>query len=404
MTSEIIIENLNSMLEKVMDELSVKNYRMEIDGQSETGDNYMGEVIFFRIIPEDDKEVYHFVMKTAKRSEEFRNKLPIEKIYNRELFMYSEVFPYFRKFIDEMNPNFEFDNLPKLYYVDKGLRQETLIFENLKTNGYKLHDRKTPWNLEHSMFVMEQYGKYHALSFAIKDQKPEVFKHLTKNMTNLAEEFGGANMKRIYEEPFNRVMALLAKVGRDDLVKKFAFLMENIETIFIQIEEDDKLVIGHSDCWNNNFMFKYKDEDETTPSKMCFLDFQLSTIDSPVRDLAYNIYSTCDRSCLDHFDLLLETYYKSLSSSIRSLGSNPDELFTYEQLKQHWTKYSQAGLILSTIIIKIELLDKADAPDIAKLTEDGKNIEECFDITLKDYDEYNRRILDVFLHYGDKFL
>ncbi|KAL3277107.1 hypothetical protein HHI36_012465 [Cryptolaemus montrouzieri] len=170
------------------------------------------------------------------------------------------------------------------------------------------------------------------------------------------------------------------------------------------LDEGDRLVIAHSDCWNNNFMFKYQDEDEITPSKMSFLDFQISMMDSPVKDLAQNIYATCDKSCLDHFDLLLETYYKSLSSSIRSLGSNPDELFTYEQLKQHWQKYSLAGLLSSLTIIKVELLEKDDAPDMVKMAEEGKSIEEYFDLTVRNEEEYNRRILDVFIHYGDNFL
>ncbi|KAL3277106.1 hypothetical protein HHI36_012464 [Cryptolaemus montrouzieri] len=223
MTSKIIIENLNTMMVKMMENLGVKKYKIEIDGQSEAGDNYMGEVIFFRIISEDDKDVYHFVMKTAKRSEEFRNKIPVEKVYKRELFMYSEVFPYFRIFIDEKNPDFEFDCLPKVYWMDTTPKQETLIFENMKTKGYKLHDRRKPWNLEHSLFVMKYYGKLHALSFAIKDQKPEMLDSLKKNLKSIIIYFHDINVKRFFENPLNNIFELLKKAGRDDLVNKFGF-------------------------------------------------------------------------------------------------------------------------------------------------------------------------------------
>ncbi|KAL3277108.1 hypothetical protein HHI36_012466 [Cryptolaemus montrouzieri] len=403
MASEIIVENLNVTMQKVMDKLGVKSYKIQIDGKSEIGDNYMGEVIFFTIFSADDKRVYNFVMKGAKSSEKLRSITPVEVVYKRESFIYTEVFPYFQKFIDEKNPNFEFDCVPKLYWVDRSPRKETLIFDNLKTKGFKLHDRKQPWNLEHSLLAMKYYGKFHALSFALRDQKPEVFKNFNKNLPNLFEDFSRIiKINQIYEEPFKNVKELLQKAGRNDLVNKLEFWSENLSSIFENLaDENDKLVICHADCWNNNFMFTYQNNEDASPSKMAFLDFQLSIVDTPVYDLAYNIYATCDKSCLDHFDLLLETYYKSLSSSIRNLGSNPDELFTYEQLKQHWQKYSHIGIIISIVIIKLELLDKADAPDMAKLTEDGENVDDYLNVKVRNQEEYNRRILEIFTHYGD---
>ncbi|KAL3277104.1 hypothetical protein HHI36_012462 [Cryptolaemus montrouzieri] len=385
-----------------MEELGETNYRIEVDGKSEVGDNYMGEVIFFRIISLDSKHEYSFVMKTAKKSEELRKKVPIEEAYTRELFMYSKIFQYFREFIQEVNPEFEFDFVPKVYSLDSSPQQETLIFENLRTNGFKLHDRKKPWNLDHSLEAMKSYGKFHALSLAVRDQKPDIYKNLTKDLKVFEVFDNDKLMRSFYEKPLRNAIQLLKNANRNDLAIKYE---ENFDSVLsTPTEEEDKLVICHSDCWNNNFMFKYQDGDEETPSKLVLLDFQLSTLDTPVKDLVFNIYTTCDKSVLDHLDLLLVTYYETLSTSIRSLGSNPDEIFTFEQLNQLWKKYSKFGALISLILVKLELIDKADAPDLTKLTEDDVKCEDWYNIKPKDLEEYNRRVLDVYIHHGERFL
>ncbi|KAL3277109.1 hypothetical protein HHI36_012467 [Cryptolaemus montrouzieri] len=316
--------------------------------------------------------------------------------------MYSEVFPYFRKFIKEVNSEFDFDFVPKDYWLESTPFQEALILENMKMKGYKLHNRQKPWNLKHSLKAMTTYGKFHALSFAIKDQKPEVFKHLTKSVQNSGKYINFEYLNQSFGSHLRNVLKLLKSANRNDLAIKFEEKFESI--IYTPLEENDKFVIGHGDCWNNNFVFKYRNGDETSPSKVILLDFQMSTWETPVYDLAFIIYMTSDKSSLGRLDLLLETYYESLSKSLRILGSNPDEIFTFEQLKQHWKKYSAFGLRLSSKLLKMELMNDGDVPDLEKMVEENVPFEDWFNIKSEALEEYNRRILNVFIHYGENFL
>ncbi|KAL3277103.1 hypothetical protein HHI36_012461 [Cryptolaemus montrouzieri] len=404
--SEKIRQNLKVIVPEIVEKMGINEYELEIGRQIERGQNYMGTIIFFKVICKDNMVTHNFVMKVAKVSEALRKNIPVEKAFNRELVMYNEVFPAFQNLIAEVYPAFEFDCIPKVYWTNSVINEEALILENLETRGYLMYDRTKPWDFDHVMLAMENFGRFHALSLALRDQKPAVFENLKKKITTsiLMEYAKKMNLWQFHGKYLKHAKDLLSNSGREDLVKKFDSFDEEIESIIQDPIEEDKIVISHGDSWSCNFMFKYQEEYPTKPLKICMLDYQLSYVDSPVRDLSYNIYTTCDKTCLDQLDLLLQGYYSSLSRSLRNLGSDPEQVFTYEQLKRHWKQYSKFGLLLSSCIIKLELTENSDAPDLQNSAEEGKEVNDYYDAELQNEEEYDRRILDVFTHYGDDFL
>ena len=91
-------------------------------------------------------------------------------------------------------------------------------------------------------------------------------------------------------------------------------------------------VINQGDSWAPNFLVR-----EMTPnrSQVLMLDFQLARCASPVLDISFLIYSCTDKNLRDkHFDDLLEIYYKELSKSIQSLGSNPTKIYSWTTFKK----------------------------------------------------------------------
>lgn len=262
MISEEIVEDVNAAVEKIMKKEGFGAYKYVIEGKSEAGDNYMGDVIFLRVEPEDEKKkAFQLVLKTAKRSKELREGFPVEILYNKELFLYSDVFPAYRKLIEELQPDFGFDFVPKVYLINKERLKETIVMENLKAEEFKVYNRKKPWNLEHSLMAMNYYGKLHALSIALEEKKPELFERIKGNLGMFpADYFDKFDMGKFYRKPFEHVMFLLKKNGRKDLVKKYdGVLDEGINVITNKtLNEKDMIAICHMDCWNNNFMFKYK--------------------------------------------------------------------------------------------------------------------------------------------------
>lgn len=100
------------------------------------------------------------------------------------------------------------------------------------------------------------------------------------------------------------------------------------------------------------------------------LDWQIIRYVSPAVDLVYNLFTSTDKAFRDReFDNLLKVYYESLSKTVRLLGSNPDELFTFENLQDELKICGNYALIMAPTLIQVSLAD----------TSEIMNLDEVFD-------------------------
>ncbi|KAL3277102.1 hypothetical protein HHI36_012460 [Cryptolaemus montrouzieri] len=406
MSSVTSLDKVKKFLQQFMKEENIHEYDIQIEGNTEKGENFMGDITFITLIPRNGKEQYNLVVKTATNSQTLRKAMPIESTYKRETCMYTKVFPELKNFISSVKSNFELSFVPKILWVCEEKLYETLVMENLKYKGYGSWDKSKPMNVDHILLVMKRIGEFHALSLAFSDQKHEKFKEISTNLTNIWIEFSKfIDTDITYGRLLKDVMILFEEAGRIDLVDKFKPIVDNVKYIVTkETPEEDRLVICHGDCWNNNLLFKYEDAENLKPSNLVFVDYQLSMLESPVKDLSYFIYSACDESTLDKVEFFLQTYHESLTSSLKTLGSTRDDIFTYDQLKEHWKKYSSYGLIDSAFIVKIEISSSDEAPDLIRITEQETDLSNIFNFKLKDYEEYKRRMIAVFSHYAEHVL
>lgn len=150
------------------------------------------------------------------------------------------------------------------------------------------------------------------------------------------------------------------------------------------------------------FPLVFQSSESQEPINVCFLDHQLASFASPATDLSYFLYTACGEHTLSNsFDSLLQIYYESLSSSSKKFDLNPEEVFSYQQLKEHWRKYSITGLIMASMIIKIQLANRDEAPDL------GKNGKDCSALKveeIEDMDPYRKRIIAVYQHFNENCL
>ncbi|KAK9874580.1 hypothetical protein WA026_005413 [Henosepilachna vigintioctopunctata] len=151
-------------------------------------------------------------------------------------------------------------------------------------------------------------------------------------------------------------------------------------------------------------MFKHEDSDGSKPTGIYLIDFQLSMLDSPVKDLSYFLYTACDKHLLEKFEHLLQTYYDSLCATLKLLGCVPEECLTYECLLDHWKKYGGFGLIMSTFILKLELLKPEEVLDLAHLLGNDSQSPQANTVKMDNEEFYNNRIFDCFVHFGEMFL
>ncbi|XP_030765175.1 uncharacterized protein LOC115889337 [Sitophilus oryzae] len=391
--------DVHSWLRDFLEKRKIFQYKLEVAGKTSKGDGYLGEVTFVKISTFTDR-IYHLVIKSAKQSVELRKQTPIEEVFQREMYVYTVIMPAFTKFQEENEVEHIFDNFPRCYGVYNKDRKEAIILQNMKSLKYDIHDRKTPQNLHHVAIVFKNYARFHALSIAMKRQQPEIFKNLTKDMTDLLSQFViQAGMVPGMFSDFKLARELLKE---EDPVafRKLDFNENDIERALCKVSDlpDGLSVILHGDCWNNNMMFAYENKDKTQPSNMAFIDFQLSSVGSPICDLSYYLYSVADESVLQYFDLILQSYHYHLTNFLLEMGETNTGV-TLQDLRRHWFLYGKFGIAMAPFILKIELSESDEVADLVQGAESG-HIGDTFNVELKNKDEYNYRVKSVLKHYA----
>lgn len=103
---------------------------------------------------------------------------------------------------------------------------------------------------------------------------------------------------------------------------------------------------------------------------ICFLDWQITRYCSPVLDLLYNIFSATDQQFRrEHYNKLLKTYHESLSETVRKLGSDPERLFSYDDLQDELRYLGDFALLTGPLIVQLKIANPEDVVDLDEYSE-----------------------------------
>lgn len=101
---------------------------------------------------------------------------------------------------------------------------------------------------------------------------------------------------------------------------------------------------------------------------------------SPALDIVYNIFTSTDKAFRKaEYDNLLNIYYKSLSKTVKLLGSNPDELFTFNDLQSELKAHGKFALIVAPIVIQVSHADSSELSNLDEMCDKvaaGENSQE----------------------------
>lgn len=258
-----ILESLEKLLEE---KLKIKNYSIEATPGTILGDNYLGviaKVVVNGVKENGEKCALNWIVKSAPVAPAFRQLAHVEIAYGREVFIYEKVFPELIKFQQEKNLHNPYTSFTPVHFTCMEEYNECLVMENMKEKGYKMKDRKVPLDIEHVLLVMKQYGRYHALSFALKDQKPQIFKEYADNCKDLFfTTMDREKFKPHFESYFDRAISALDPIKEEAALQKVQKLKEQAFDVLDEVLHPDSAkeysVIGHGDCWLNNMLFKYE--------------------------------------------------------------------------------------------------------------------------------------------------
>lgn len=354
--------------QKVAAQENLQECDINISAGSDKGDGFVGLLSSVTISSTSIHETapLHLMIKTAHVNVDIREVSPIRRIFLREIAFYNEIYPEFVHFQRERFSGERrqiLTSIPRCYLTDSSDLNETLVLENLKVCGFHHWDKKVPMNEAHLTMVMEEYGKFHAISFAMKLQTPDVYKKITEQFKDdLAAKFLEMSMP-LFNRLIDYVKLMFKSEDEKDILERIKGYQNNLQEFFDENIKDrnecrlDNAVIVHGDCWCNNMMFKYKiPKDNSKPSEMRLLDFQIVGENSPVFDLSHFFYTAASGSDIADYKRYLQAYHGSFVGAVTQLlGANVELTVTFDALLDHWKKYSRYGLTMASLAIKVML-------------------------------------------------
>ncbi|XP_028132478.2 uncharacterized protein LOC114327960 isoform X2 [Diabrotica virgifera virgifera] len=290
---------------------------------------------------------------------DFYKKSPLIALAFRiETHIYKTVLETFNQFLESKNlPSLNV--IPRYFDSFTDENAQVIITENIVKLGYRLMDRIACADMNHCYVLLEAYAKFHALSFALKDQQPEKFKALCDT-----EEFYSVyidDQRDSIRKDITEINKLFKRKGDEDLANKLEQELKNRFTGKISLDsEEEQAVFVHGDNWNHNHMFLYDDNGCQIPNSVMLLDWQLSGIRSPAQDLSNFLFLTCSQKELNQLENLLHIYHDALTDRLKLLGSSTN-LFTFDDLKRHWKEHSSSGLLSMVIDLNIAVKEDQDS-------------------------------------------
>lgn len=265
-------EYISKLLHKIARTEGFTDYEFETKAGSNHGDNFLGVMISVTISGtkgqngKSKTEKLHLICKVPPSNENRRKNFKTDLVFDREIFVYSKLLPTFVRFQQDkgLSESDSFVSFPKAYAseVNHESGTYTLIMEDLRPKNYEMWPREKVIPLDHELFVMRELAKFHAISFAMKDQRPDQFEEFKQMKDNFGELLFRGKLRSF----MNRTVERAAEVLKNPDHKKY---MENFRKTYVEIVDEyltgasskEFANIGHGDCWNNNFLFKHDDKD-----------------------------------------------------------------------------------------------------------------------------------------------
>lgn len=245
-----------------------KEYTIETNAGSNHGDNLVAIMTAITVSGTKNNgitEKLHLLCKETPTNETRRRHFNSELIFTREIYVYTKILPAFVRFQKEkgLSDIDSFLMFPKVYACeanqDDGIY--LLIMEDLKWKNYKMWPKDKQIPLDHAKSIMRDLGKFHAISFAMKDQRPNEFEEFTRLPDTFTPIVLTGKMRKFNNKSIERAANVLKNPQHKQIMHDFLQTFEKTINEFLCGESRKEFgVIGHGDCWNNNCMFNYYDD------------------------------------------------------------------------------------------------------------------------------------------------
>lgn len=268
---EELPEYVVALLENIAKENGFENYSIELSAGSKEGDGCSGVLVSVVISGAHQQnnttrtDILHLLCKLAPDDPELRTAFMSDAMFGREVLAYVKMLPLFAEFQREKGLTDDecFNSYPKCYAavcdIENG--QFVIIMEDMRPRQYVMWSKKLPFAAQHSFAVVEQLARFHAVSFALNDQRPEAlepFKHIDDVVIQLFERKPSLN---VLHKCYDRALGVFTDKTHIAVIEELkSRTLETLKECLVGDAFAPHRVICHGDTWINNILFQYNEE------------------------------------------------------------------------------------------------------------------------------------------------
>lgn len=291
-----------------------------------------------------------FMMKVAHDTEFFRQEMKKFNIFTIESAMYHDIKPELENLYKEIGLEVQFGATSYKLPID----QEYILLEDLTKKDFRNANRLEGLNMEHCKSVLKKVAQWHAASAVRIERKGLYEDRFCKGVLN---ENGKKLMATMLETSFNHLIKAAKKLkNHEEYLEQIESLDGKITDLFYKgcaPNENDFNVLNHGDCWCNNIMFRYDENDRLLDTYL--VDYQIPCYGTPAQDLLYFILTSAQLDIkINRFDYMIKYYHDNLVEQLTLLRYKK-KMPTLKDIQQSLIKYSLWGK--NRIIFAIYILN-----------------------------------------------
>lgn len=214
MCEKEIPKHAYDLLHKIANENGFCDYSIEINNSSKPAKGVAGELFRLRISEnKSDRQKLELICKVAPFNANYRKQFCIDTLFRSEATFYDKLLPAFVKFqgLKNLSNYDQFQCYPKCFgtLIDSEKEEYAIILEDLEPLGYKSWPKFKLSPIEHVRMSMHELGKFHGLSYAMKDQQHNEFADYKKLKIYWWKICQSESMRTVFIEALSRAIDTL---------------------------------------------------------------------------------------------------------------------------------------------------------------------------------------------------
>ncbi|XP_017007553.2 uncharacterized protein [Drosophila takahashii] len=339
------------------------------------GENYASVMtrinVEYTTMESREKQATNFLVKTT-----FADKDPAAHVlikygvYTREMDMYQRILPKMADLVRE-----EIRDPRRIFAgtVNVDRSTDSIIFEDLSLEHYKVACRLKKLDLEHTHLVLEKLASFHAAGAVLAEREKGIFKD------NYDRGFYNKHTRGYEPVMTNLLKALSRSLNLDEeLHHRYQAKIDRIvDHVMVYGERSttnnpgDFVTLTHGDLWTTNVMFQY--DGKGHPTNAIFIDFQFSVWNSPAIDLHYFFATSIhDNLRLHNQPELIQFYYYKLKDALKKVkyAGNIPTLFDFQLQFRARAFYA---VFASLMFEPLMVYNGKEEASLAKIMSEGKS-------------------------------